>query len=118
MRLMTIATLLAVASALQACTHEERAHSEVIFQALGADPLPDALQDDPVPSVAEPVAPVVEEPPPPPSLQYGDPGYVPAYMEKGYKGPEPCPGSIFRVLTCDDNGQDWHWLDSNMNWIN
>lgn len=32
-------------------------------------------------------------------------------------GPEPCPGSVFSVLTCDDNGVDWHWLDSNRNWV-
>ncbi len=117
MRLLTIAALLTTAATLQACTHAEHAHSEAIFTALGA-PLPAGLAEEPVNETPEieQIVPDVSPPPPPP--QYGEPGYVAAYGEKGYTGPEPCPGSQFRILTCDDNGQDWHWLGPNMEWLN
>lgn len=126
MRLITLAALLAVTSTLTACKPEEARHSEAIFAALGAAPLPAGLTDEPAAveteSSAPSVEPVVVTPPPepePPKPQYGEPGYVAGYMEKGYTGPEPCPGSIYRVLTCESTETgEWHWLGTYMEWLN
>ncbi len=58
-----------------------------------------------------------------PSVAYSEPEPVPeppsgpAYNTFGYTGPEPCPGSVFSVLTCDDDGVSWHWLGPNREWV-
>ncbi len=112
MRLLTIAALLTTAATLQGCTHEEHAHSEAIFTALGA-PLPAGLaKEEPVNETPEieqvvpDVSPPVVAPPPPPPNEYevwqNDPTYV----------CEP----VFRVKSCTDDGEPV-WLDNQMGWL-
>lgn len=102
MRLLTIATLLAVASALQACTPEEQAHSESIFTALGA-PLPAGLADESVNETPEIEQVVVDVSTPEPVVEQEPPF-----------DPNECV-TIFRLQTCEAGVL--HHLDANMNWI-
>lgn len=86
-----------------------------------APPEPSSEPPAPEPSSEPPVEPAPEpEPPAPtgPSITVpGTPEVAPKTYTYPYTGPDPCPGSVFRVLTCDDNGQDWHWLSDTMEWL-
>lgn len=116
-RLLTLAALLATASALQGCDFGPHSGTQALFDALGADPLPGAAAEPviempeieqvvPDTSTPEPIVEQVVTPPVPVLNEYQiwqtDPTYV-------------CVPQ-FRIKSCTDWGEPV-WLDNQMAWL-